>query len=447
MSHAALPHVFETETVYADPVDALKAALDGNFDCVVGGEGDLPPLLNQLLGRLRDQAAGNLHHVVETSIAINETSVQGANLLYSLRRVDDYSHSIAAAAEEMAATVTEIGRSGQEISANASHARKSVDSGVSALAAVSDEIGKVSRSVSEVQEEIGGIVKLAATISDISDAIKKIAAQTNLLAINAAVEAARAGDAGKGFAVVANEVKALSDRTSAATREIAEIVVRLTGGMDGMMDAMAANATSVAAGERAVKSLEHLMGTIAGNVGEVADSSTGIGQSLDQQREAAESVAAGIARIAAHTGKSTQALETVLTIVDRGQQSIAPLLAQAAEPQVPNRLVKLAQSDHVIWKRRLANMVIGRETMRTSELSDHHQCRLGKWYDNVRDPRFKGHPAFQALEAPHCDVHRMGFEAVECYNRGDIKGALERIAQVEDASQDVLTLLQRLEIE
>lgn len=447
MSHASLPRVFETEAAVTDPVSAVKAALEGNYEYRVGGEGELPLVLNQLLDRLRDQAASNLDHAVETSIAINETSVQGANLLYSLRRVDDYSHSIAVAAEEMAATVTEIGRSGQDISASARHARKSVDGGVAALAAVSDEIGKVSRSVREVQDEIGGIVKLAANISEISDTIKKIAAQTNLLAINAAVEAARAGDAGKGFAVVANEVKALSDRTSTATREIADIVVRLTGGMGGMMEAMGANAASVVAGEQAVKSLEQLMATIAGNVGEVADSSTGIGLSLDQQREAAESVAAGIARIAAHAAKSSHALETVLAIVDSGQQSIASLLTQAAEPQVPNRLVKLAQSDHVIWKRRLANMVIGRESMRTSELSDHHQCRLGKWYDNVRDPRFRGHPAFQALEAPHCDVHHKGFQAVECYNRGDIKGALERIAEVENASQDVLSLLQRLEIE
>lgn len=447
MSATALSQVFDAPSPASDAATVLKAALSGRYDLRAEGDGEVPALINALLDKLGRQAEGTLDDVVQTSIAVNETSVQCANLLYGLRRVDDYAQSIAAAAEEMAATVVEIGRNGQEISASAVQARQSVGSGVAALAAVSDEIGKVSRSVTAAQAEIGSIVKLASSINTISDTIKKIAAQTNLLAINAAVEAARAGDAGKGFAVVANEVKALSDRTSQATREITEIVSHLTKGMAGVMDAMGANAASVEAGAEAIGSLERLMATISGNVGEVAESSTGIGIALDQQKEAAASVAAGIQRIAAHAGKSTQALEAILAIVDRGQQSLGPLLTRVAEAEVPNRLVKLAQSDHVIWKRRLANMVIGREGLKAGELTDHHQCRLGKWYDHVSDPRFRNHPAFQALEAPHCEVHRQGLEAVECFNRGDIKGALTHISEVETASQNVLSLLERLEIE
>ncbi|RCW28426.1 methyl-accepting chemotaxis sensory transducer [Ciceribacter lividus] len=426
---------------------ALRRAAAGDYNSVVEGSDDVAAALNGLLSRLGSQAATVLTSVVDTSVAVNETVVQGANLLYGLRRVDDYSQSIAAAAEQMAATVAEIGRSGEEISASALQANESVAKGATALSTVEQEIGKISASVSETGERLSAVHALTGNIATIADTIKKIAAQTNLLAINAAVEAARAGDAGKGFAVVANEVKSLSDRTSAATREIGEIVSLLTDGMQSMMQAMQANTASVGAGATAVGQLGTAMGAIDGNISAVVRNSQDIAIALEQQKEAAESVAGGVARIASHAGKSSTALETVLATMDKGQGAVNVLLGVVAETQVPNRLVKLAQSDHVIWKRRLANMIIGREGLRANELADHHHCRLGKWYDQVEDVRFRRHPAFAALEAPHCRVHQQGIQAVECFNNGDIRGALERISAVETASHEVLDLLGKLEIE
>lgn len=430
-----------------DAISAIERALAGDYDVTVLGGDGLSRSLNRLFSKLRDQASSVLGDVIETSVAINESSVQGANLLYGLRRVDDYSQSIAAAAEEMASTVAEIGRNGADITASVQQADESVIGGVAALSAVSREIGAISISVTESQKQLGTVLSLAGNIAAIAETIKKIAAQTNLLAINAAVEAARAGDAGRGFAVVANEVKALSDRTSAATREITGIVSSLTGGMSAMMSAMRMNEDSVGAGAQAVDELSSAMTTIQANIAEVVRSSREIGIALDQQKEAAASVAGGIARIAGHAGKSTGALEAMLSTVDRGQKAVDSLLRLAAETEAPNRLVKLAQSDHVIWKRRLANMIIGREGLNAIELSDHHHCRLGKWYDTTADERFRRLSAFDALEAPHCAVHQQGIRAVECYNGGDIRGALAHLAEVETASHDVLALLRKLEIE
>jgi methyl-accepting chemotaxis protein len=447
MGQPAYQYIAADEPPAEDIVSAIEKAIAGDYSTTATGSDDIARALNRLLAKLRGQAVSTLDHVVETSIAVNETSVQGANLLYGLRRVDDYSQSIAAAAEEMATTVAEIGRSGEEISSRARQAKASVTDGVSALGAVEQEIDKISSSVSQTRERLDSVHSLASNISTIADTIKKIAAQTNMLAINAAVEAARAGDAGKGFAVVASEVKALSDRTSAATAEIANIVFNLTHGMDSMTEAMTANAASITAGGRAVGTLKTAMTTIERNITDVERNSNDIGTALDQQNEAAGSVAAGVARIAAHGSKSTLALESLLGTMDRAQQALNALLGLVAETETPNKLVKLAQSDHVIWKRRLANMVIGREGLKAGELADHHNCRLGKWYDKVSDPRFKQNRAFAALQAPHCVVHQKGIQAVECFNGGDIRGALERISEVQVASGEVLDLLHKLEIE
>lgn len=90
-------------------------------------------------------------------------------------------------------------------------------------------------------------------------------------------------------------------------------------------------------------------------------------------------------------------------------------------------------------------MFAGKESLDPKELVDCHSCRLGKWYDNVTDPRYTNHPAFQALAAPHKEVHEKGVLAAQNYRGGDVKGAFAAYAEVEVASQTVMELLRQLE--
>jgi methyl-accepting chemotaxis protein len=131
--------------------------------------------------------------------------------------------------------------------------------------------------------------------------------------------------------------------------------------------------------------------------------------------------------------------------MDTALVSVTGQLAILADCNIPNKIIKLAQSDHVIWKKRLANMIIGKEGLKPGELADHHNCRLGKWYYSVTDTTLKARPDFSRLENPHALVHRHGIEAVKLYNAGDVEGALREIAAVEAASIDVLKFLRNLE--
>ena len=114
----------------------------------------------------------------------------------------------------------------------------------------------------ETNERIGAIHDLGTSISTIAGNIKKIASQTNMLAINAAVEAARAGEAGRGFAVVAAEVKALSDRTANATLEIGNIIGKLDSGLTAMVNTMTSSRESAEMGSRSLVTLQDAL-TIA----------------------------------------------------------------------------------------------------------------------------------------------------------------------------------------
>ena len=120
------------------------------------------------------------------------------------------------------------------------------------------------------------------------------------------------------------------------------------------------------------------------------------------------------------------------------------LLDGLTTPHIPNSTVLRAKSDHVIWKKNLADMMIGRVQLKSTELADHHGCRLGKWYDRIEDPAIRNHPAYQALAVPHAEVHKHGIAAARLYEERNLTGAMAEIALVDTASKDVLRLLDDL---
>lgn len=170
-----------------------------------------------------------------------------------------------------------------------------------------------------------------------------------------------------------------------------------------------------------------------------------IAVALEQQKEASQSVASGIGTVAMSSGHSLEQLEDLVDCMDDAQAGINSRLLCLGKANFPGKIVKLAQSDHVIWKRRLANMIIGREGLRADELSNHHNCRLGKWYDGLRHTALGSNAHFIALEDPHADVHHHGILAARQFNPGNVKGALNEIDKVNAASEKVLAGLKLLE--
>ena len=237
----------------------------------------------------------------------------------------------------------------------------------------------------------------------------------------------------------------LSQRTASATEEISRIVGSLHSGMDVVVDSMDTSIKAVDEGSAAIGQMKSAMGAVSETIADVKSHSGEISITLKQQRSAANEVASGIARTAANSGHATDALETIMTMMDAAQAVLVDEIAAVSELDIPNKVLQLAQSDHVIWKRRLANMIVGREGLKPDELASHHSCRLGKWYDHVDDPCFYDNADFRELANPHRVVHHHGIEAVKAFNHGDIEEALRQIEHVETASTDVLYLLKSLE--
>lgn len=435
----------DTQTTGHALLECIEAALKDDFSKLPSGAHDLERAIARLITRCQERSAGQLKDVVDVSVNLNETATMSANLLYDLKQVDHRTHDIAAAAEEMAATVDEIARHGEEISDGTRRAGVACDEARQAALETRTTMQGINQALGDTTGRITAIQSLGSRISEIAANIKKIASQTNMLAINAAVEAARAGEAGRGFAVVAAEVKALSDRTANATTEISKIVQDLEQGLNSMNEAMSVSRSSAGAGTESLDKLTARLSDALRQVTESADSAAQIASGLVEQKAASSSVATGITHIATSAGDATRQLGRVMDAVARAQSGLDRRLKTLAEEDIPGKVVLLAQSDHVIWKRRLANMIVGRDTLDARELADHKNCRLGKWYLGARTTSLGQDTDFIELDEPHCRVHQHGIEAVRSFNAGDLGAALKQLQCVEVASGEVLQKLGRLE--
>jgi len=437
-------------TVYSDDevkvlIGHLKAIWAGDYSISPEAESSLSAAVGKVAKRLRNRTLKDLNGVVDLSISANETAIFSASTLHNLRQADDFAQSIASAAEEMRASISGVRQLSGNIDDVAQSSRQSTREGVAAARELSNAMERINSSVTDTSDRMQELHRFSREISRVADSIGEIAFQTNLLALNASVEAARAGDAGKGFAVVASAVKNLSEQTADSTNVINNVVRELTEEMTAIESVNTRNRDAVSAGNEAIQGVEERMNDIAHSVERVSTDVSEMNTILTEQETAAQHVVSGVNGIVDETAKSVGAVERIVDSMNNVEKLISAQIARLAELEVPNKVVKLAKSDHVIWKKRLANMIAGKEGLKAEELADHHSCRLGKWYDAVTDRRYTANPAYQALQDPHRRVHQHGIAAVEAYNAGRVDEALAEIAKVETASQDVLRLLGDLE--
>ncbi|SOD97578.1 methyl-accepting chemotaxis protein [Caenispirillum bisanense] len=421
--------------------EILDLLIAGRYLSVPEGTDAVTAKLKHLADTLHGRAVNEVKRVVAISITCAEAVTATAEMTRDVRDVDGRAQAIAAAAEEMVASVGEIARSTDAVAEDAAQAHSAAAAAAQTSARAVESMAAIAAAVQDAAGKAEGLAAASDRIGEITLQIEAIAKQTNLLALNATIEAARAGEAGKGFAVVAGEVKNLATQTARATEDIRNRIGALRQDMAAIVAAMQSGADAVARGREIISHTGDGIGDVLRRIDSVSDRMGEVAGILGQQNEASREVADGIAGIARTATSNVGGINRVLDIMDGLDGEIGGAVADLQKLEIKDFTAYVAKSDHVVWKRRLAQMVVGRAKLDPKELADHHTCRLGKWYDAQTDGQVTGTDAFRRLVTPHAEVHRHGIRAAELYRAGDLDGALAEIAKVEPASREVLRLL------
>ena len=290
-------------------------------------------------GSILDSAGGMVYSIRKMVTEIGQSSSklsQGAERISTASREvaqasqhqTDATQSMAAAIEEMTVSINHISDSANDTQQSSLSSVSLSEDGFGRVEAATQDIKQIASTVSDASGRIRKLEERANQISSIAGVIKDIAGQTNLLALNAAIEAARAGEQGRGFAVVADEVRKLAERTSTATVEIEQMIagiqtdtVQVVGVMDAALPQVAA---SVKAAEGAAESLRKIKDgaqTTLSSIRDVADAtkeqsiaSTSIAQRVEQIAQMVEETTAAM-QSTAETAAAMEKISSELTVL------------------------------------------------------------------------------------------------------------------------------------
>jgi len=258
--------------------------------------------LRELIGGIRDGVT-QIASAAEQLSAVTEQTSAGVNS----QKVE--TDQVATAMQEMSATVQEVARNAAEASQAAVDADREASQGDRVVAETVAQIERLAAEVSRSSEAMGELQSESDKIGGVMDVIKTVAEQTNLLALNAAIEAARAGEAGRGFAVVADEVRGLAQRTQKSTEEIEGLIAGLQRGTQQVAVIMQGSReltdSSVALTRRAGEAL----GAITSRVSNIQAMNQQIAAAAEQQGAVAEEISRSVVNVRDISEQTAEASE------------------------------------------------------------------------------------------------------------------------------------------
>lgn len=309
-----------TNHFVSKPLEALRSGLAD----IARGEGDLTRRLpingndevgqaalvfnemmenfNQLVRQVRDSAS-------QVSARVAALSDSADRVTQSSHQQNEKSNEAASAVEQLVSSISSIAQSAEHVQHQSQESLARATEGSRNLNVLLGEMNVVERAVTEMADSVNNFVKNTEAITMMTREVKDIAEQTNLLALNAAIEAARAGEQGRGFAVVADEVRKLAEKSSRSATEIDAITAQLSAQSVAVRRSIEAGMAHLESSQTAVHSVSKVLEATNGSVTEVGHGLDTIAAATDQQRRFSGDVESSIEAIAGMARENSGTVE------------------------------------------------------------------------------------------------------------------------------------------
>ena len=382
--------------------------------------------------------------------ATNELAFTASKLASVTERTETNTRQQQLETDQVATAMNEMNATVEEVARNASAAAEAADQANSAshkgeqvahdakngIDALVDDIRNASEVVSQLEQQSNDI-------GVVLEVIKNIAEQTNLLALNAAIEAARAGEQGRGFAVVADEVRTLATRTQSSASEIEQMISRLQSGVQDAVSVMEVALDKGRDGSGKVHNTLDALNEILNAVSIINDMNAQIATAAEEQSQVTNEINRNVNAIASIAEQTTQdaheSRNTSVGLADISQK-IQQLVSRLGGGTATLDLSS-AKAAHLNWKTKLRSFLDGKSTLSKEQAVSHRHCDFGKWYYSDGLEKFGHLHALREVEKPHEQLHELIRMIIDLKQHGRTQEAEKAYQNVARISEEIVAHL------
>ena len=373
--------------------------------------------LNQAMGSIGDNSY------------VKKTLDQVQSQTESIRDMENASRDMETSINNISEAMSHIRENTHDVIATADSSTENMNNSIQVVNESSEKIQAINEQVQEFQGKID-------KIGEIVDVVKKVASQSNLLALNASIEAARAGEAGKGFAVVADQVRQLSSSTSESADDIVNYVRELNDDIGRLAVSMDDTTVKLSEGNSKVEESLSDIERMNNQMVAINDAVNGIFADIDTQSSITTEFAKQVDSIAASYDKlsdNCMATGTHIYKIGRYIDTARSDMFRSFSNVTTQDMIRIFQIDHFILMWRVYNNAVGFETLKVTQLNNPDGCKLGKWMKAQTDTRITGSRQFKDLDAAHRQIHKYAVDSWNAKESGNVELALEYFQKCYDA--------------